>query len=162
NLRMTSLLYRAVHLVEVTVVSGQIYLKREAEGFPTDFAALLCMFSFNMCPKGQWGTEYTKRASELPRMINLEAQHFARHWIAAWNSHDLDAILSQYAPEVVLTSPVAAKLLDVSSGKVIGKQALGDYFARGLAAYPDLKFELVDVLSGISSVVLYYVNHKGT
>ena len=38
----------------------------------------------------------------------LDAKRFAREWIEAWNSHDLDAILSHYATDVVLTSPVAA------------------------------------------------------
>jgi hypothetical protein len=44
----------------------------------------------------------------------------------------------------------------------VGKDALRSYFKLGLAAYPNLAFELVDVMWGISSVVLYYVNQKGT
>jgi len=35
-----------------------------------------------------------------------EAWSFANHWISAWNSHDLDAILSHYDDSVELTSPV--------------------------------------------------------
>ena len=31
----------------------------------------------------------------------------------------------------------------------------------GLAGGPDLKFELVDVVPGVASVVLYYRNHRG-
>lgn len=91
-----------------------------------------------------------------------DARKFADHWIAAWNSHDLDAILSHYSDDVVLTSPVAAKLLGDPLGKVSGKRALRDYFTRGLGAYPELKFQLLDVLVGVSSLVLYYVNQKGT
>ena len=91
-----------------------------------------------------------------------QARQFADRWIQSWNSHDLDAIMSHYASEVVLTSPTAANLLNDPSGKVTGKEALRKYFERGLAAYPDLKFELLDVMRGISSVVLYYVNQKGT
>lgn len=91
-----------------------------------------------------------------------DGQLFAQKWIDAWNSRDLDAILSHYAPDVVLTSPAAAGLLGDPSGTVSGKEALRHYFARGLAAYPKLKFELLEVLQGISSVVLYYVNQKGT
>jgi hypothetical protein len=45
---------------------------------------------------------------------------------------------------------------------VKGKETLRAYFRRGLEVYPNLKFELVDVMWGISSVVLYYVNQKGT
>jgi hypothetical protein len=92
----------------------------------------------------------------------LEAAAFAREWIAAWNSHDLDAIMSHYGADVVLTSPVAAKILDDPSGVVRGEVALRNYFGRGLEAYPDLHFALLDVMYGLSSVVLCYTNQKGT
>ncbi len=95
-------------------------------------------------------------------LTDTQARQFADQWIAAWNSHDLDAILSHYADGVALTSPVAAKLLGDPSGVVSGKAALRAYFTKGLAAYPELKFQLLDVLAGISSVVLYYINQKGT
>jgi len=87
---------------------------------------------------------------------------FAREWIVAWNSHDLDAILSHYGTDVVLTSPAAARLLNDPSGTVRGKAVLRNYFSRGLEAYPNLHFELIDVLVGLSSVVLYFTNQKGT
>ena len=95
-------------------------------------------------------------------LSEIEARQFAQAWLQAWNSHDLDAIMSHYSPEVILTSPTAAKLLRDPSGTVAGKQALRSYFERGLEAYPNLTFELLDVLWGVSSVVLYYVNQKGT
>lgn len=88
-------------------------------------------------------------------------KEFSQEWVRSWNAHDLDAILSHYAEGVVLTSPVAARLLGDPSGNVRGKAALRAYFSKGLAAYPDLKFELVDVMSGLSSVVLYYTNQVG-
>ncbi len=95
-------------------------------------------------------------------LSETEARHFARGWVLAWNSHDLDAVMSHYLQEVVLTSPTAAKLLSDPSGIVTGKEAVRSYFERGLEAYPNLTFELLDVMWGVSSVVLYYVNQKGT
>jgi predicted ester cyclase len=95
-------------------------------------------------------------------LTGTEARQFADNWVLAWNSHDLDAILSHYASNVVLTSPVAARLLDEPSGKVVGLEALRSYFKRGLEAYPNLTFELIDVMWGLSSVVLYYTNQSGT
>lgn len=95
-------------------------------------------------------------------LTETEARQFARHWALAWNSHDLDAIMSHYDPEVVLTSPIAAKHFNDVSGTVAGKEALRSYFKRGLEAYPSLAFELLDVMWGLSSVVLCYVNQKGT
>lgn len=91
-----------------------------------------------------------------------EALEFARAWIAAWNSHDLEAILSHYHENVVLTSPVAAKLLNDPSGTVRGKAALRAYFKRGLEAFPNLHFDLHDVMFGLSSIVLCYRNQRAT
>jgi hypothetical protein len=90
-----------------------------------------------------------------------EAQQFARDWCEAWNSHDLDAIMSHYADTVVLTSPTAAKLMKDPSGTVHGKDALLTYFSVGLQAYPNLRFEVLDVTCGVSSVVVYYKNQNG-
>jgi hypothetical protein len=91
-----------------------------------------------------------------------DAKAFAHRWIAAWNSHDLDAIMSHYAEDVVLISPTAARLLEDPSGTVEGHTALRNYFKRGLEVYPNLYFELLDVMFGLSSVVVCYKNQKGT
>lgn len=99
--------------------------------------------------------------AEENMLTETSVRQFADDWVRAWNSHDLDAIMSHYAPQVVLTSPVAARLLN-ESGVVAGESALRCYFARGLEAYPNLAFELVDVMWGLSSVILYYKNQKGT
>ncbi|PYV69422.1 MAG: nuclear transport factor 2 family protein [Acidobacteria bacterium] len=84
------------------------------------------------------------------------------HWVAAWNSHNLDSIITHYDDAIELTSPVAAQLLGMSDGRVVGKANLRAYFQRGLEAYPDLHFRLEDVLWGINTVLLYYTNQKGT
>ena len=95
-------------------------------------------------------------------MTKDEAWELANHWVAAWNSHDLDAIMTHYEDAIELTSPVAARLLGTPDGKVIGKANLRAYFQRGLEAFPELTFRLEDVLWGLNSVVLYYTNQKGT
>src|SRR5215472_13570885 len=95
-------------------------------------------------------------------LSDTEAKQIANDWIAAWNSHDLDTILSHYDESVMLISPVAARLLNDPSGTVRGKAALRSYFRLGLEAYPNLRFELLDVMVGLSSVVLCYKNQKGT
>ena len=87
------------------------------------------------------------------------ARRFALEWVEAWNSHGLDRILDHYHDEVVLISPVALKLLNNGSGMVEGKTALRNYFQFGLKAYPDLRFELIDVLWGVETIVLFYSNN---
>jgi hypothetical protein len=95
-------------------------------------------------------------------LTESQVRQFAGDWLGAWNSHDLNAIMSHYAPEIVLTSPVAARLLNDPSGTVRGQRELREYFKRGLEVYPNLTFELLDVVWGLSSVVLYYKNQNGT
>ena len=91
-----------------------------------------------------------------------EAWSLANQWVAAWNAHDLDLIMTHYDDAIELISPVAAGLLGMAEGKVAGRANLRAYFQRGLEAYPELHFHLEDVLWGIHSVVLYYTNQKGT
>ena len=95
-------------------------------------------------------------------MTRDEAWNLANHWVAAWNDHDLDAIMEHYEDAVELTSPAAAQLLGIPDGRIVGKANLRAYFQRGLDAYPELRFRLEDVLCGVNSVVLYYTNQKGT
>jgi predicted ester cyclase len=95
-------------------------------------------------------------------MTREQAWSFANDWVAAWNAHDLGRILDHYEDTVELTSPIAAQLLVRPGGRVIGKADIGSYFTRGLEVYPDLRFELENVLCGLDSVVLYYINQKGT
>lgn len=84
------------------------------------------------------------------------AREFAADWIAAWNSHDLDRILAYYADDFEMTSPFILERTGTPSGRLKGKAAVGAYWRIGLAATPPLHFELIDVLPGVSSMVLYY------
>ena len=86
------------------------------------------------------------------------ARRFATDWCDAWNAHDLERILSHYEDEALLTSPVALKLLN-GDGTVRGKAALRAYFLRGLEAYPNLRFDLVDTLWGTETIVVFYINN---
>jgi ketosteroid isomerase-like protein len=95
-------------------------------------------------------------------MTKDAARELANDWMAAWNAHDLDLIMTHYEDAIELTSPAAAQLLGTPDGRVVGKPNLRAYFQRGLQAYPELRFQLEDVLWGINSVVLYYTNQKGS
>lgn len=84
---------------------------------------------------------------------------FAADWVAAWNCHDLDAILAHYADGVEFTSPFAARL--TGGGTVRGKDALRAYFAAALAKFPNLHFRLRYTLPGVNSLVLVYDSVEG-
>lgn len=86
------------------------------------------------------------------------ADLFAKHWIEAWNTHDIEAILSHYADDVVFLSPVALKREGI--GRIVGHAALRAYWTAGLAAQPQLRFTLDKVLGGFDSLTLIYQNHR--
>ncbi len=94
-------------------------------------------------------------------MIAIDFASFAEEWIAAWNAHDLERILAHYADDVELMSPFVVKLTGQSDGLVRGKAALRDYFARGLKAYPALRFDFVRLYAGVRSCVLEYRSVNG-
>ena len=93
----------------------------------------------------------------LPLQASV-AREFAQDWVDAWNSHDLERILTHYDDQVLLVSPVALKLLN-GDGTVRGKAALRQYFLRGLEAFPDLRSDLIETLWGTETIVVYYINN---
>lgn len=86
------------------------------------------------------------------------ALSFAETWVDAWNSHDLEKILSHYTEDFIIESPMAIKLYPQSGGTVIGKNEVRKYWSIGLEKSPDLRFELLDVLVGVHSLSLYLLN----
>lgn len=80
----------------------------------------------------------------------------AQDWIAAWNSHDLDAILAHYAQEIVFVSPASTRITGDPTGRVVGKAALRVYWGKALAGAPDLTFTLRKVFRGPDSLAIAY------
>jgi hypothetical protein len=89
------------------------------------------------------------------------AKSFASEWAAAWNAHDIERVLSHYSDGFEMSSPIIAQLLGESSGVLRGKEAIGAYWRKALQVVPDLKFELIAVLVGVRSLVIYYKGARG-
>jgi ketosteroid isomerase-like protein len=85
-----------------------------------------------------------------------DAQAFALEWVAAWNSHDLDRILSHYADDFQMTSPFITKMINEPTGTIKGKEKVRGYWAMALERIPDLRFDLIEVLSSVDSITIYY------
>jgi len=88
-------------------------------------------------------------------------QEFAAEWVNAWNTRDLERVLSHYEDDVVLTSPRVKYILGQDDGTIRGKAALRDYFKRALEKIPDLRFTLDRIFSGVNTVVLEYHSRDG-
>jgi hypothetical protein len=95
-------------------------------------------------------------------MIEKEfSERFAREWIDSWNSHDLERILSHYSDDFEMSSPIIIQIAGEPSGMLKGKKAVGDYWAKALKLIPDLQFELISTLVGVSSITIYYKGARG-
>ena len=89
------------------------------------------------------------------------ADRFAEEWIQAWNSHDLNLILSHYTDDFVMSSPGIAVVAGEPSGTLSGKPAIRAYWEKALALAPQLHFKLVSVLLGADSITLCYQAPRG-
>lgn len=89
------------------------------------------------------------------------AERFAKEWIEAWNAHDLDAILSHYADDVVFHSPRIAQVMGEPVAFVAGKPTLARYWGKALASAKDLHFTFDRLYIGSDSLTIAYRNHRG-
>jgi hypothetical protein len=98
---------------------------------------------------------------EADKMMDPDqTQAIANAWITAWNTHDVEAVLSLYRDDAEQTSPLVVQLLGRPDGTVRGKDELRAYFSEGLRRSPELHFELIDVFAGVSSITVTYRNHR--
>lgn len=89
------------------------------------------------------------------------ARAFAASWYAAWNAHDIDAIMAHYAPSIEHSSPFIKRYNGTDDTSLRGISAVRDYFARALARNPTLRFDPKHLTIGLESVVLVYTRMTG-
>jgi hypothetical protein len=60
-----------------------------------------------------------------------------------------------------MLSPVIIQVVSEPSGTLRGKAAVGAYWTKAMELIPDLHFELISVLVGVTSITLYYKGARG-
>ncbi len=85
----------------------------------------------------------------------------ARDWIAAWNSHDLERVLSLYTDDFEMTSDKIPALGFDASGTLRGKANVRAYWSKALSMIASLRFELIDTYVSPDSIVVFYQNERG-
>jgi len=91
----------------------------------------------------------------------IDPKSFAERWLAAWNAHDLDAVLTLFHDDVVFTSPLATKVVPESDGVLRGKPALRAYWSAALAQLPDLHFMLTRFFAGVDTLLIGFSMNGG-
>lgn len=77
-------------------------------------------------------------------MTHEEAEAYAARWAEAWNSRDADAVLEDFAENVVFVSPTALAVVGTST--VRGKDALRAYWSKALGQISAIQFAVDRVL----------------
>jgi ketosteroid isomerase-like protein len=90
---------------------------------------------------------------------NLAA--LGRIWVEAWNTGDLERVLTLYDDEAVMTSDRIPAMGFDASGTVHGKDALRAYWGKALGLIPNLHFSAIDLFVSPDSVVVFYENERG-
>ncbi len=89
------------------------------------------------------------------------AKEFARDWIDAWNSHDIERVIGHYAEEIEFKSPIIFERCPDAGGVIRSREKLREYFLIGLTKNPALHFELLEVLPSVDAVIVHYKNARG-
>lgn len=89
------------------------------------------------------------------------AQQFAEEWVATWNRHDLEAILSHYNDDFEMSSPFIVERMNEPSGTLKGKNQVRPYWQIALSRTPPLRFTLLQVLSGVDSIIIHFRRESG-
>lgn len=88
--------------------------------------------------------------------MKIDANRFVRQWIEAWNSHDLEKILSHYTADFEITTPMIKSVMGMEVNSLKGREAVRKYWAAALQKMPELYFELKEVTVGVDSIAVYY------
>lgn len=93
--------------------------------------------------------------------MKINDARIAERYYAAWNAHDLDAILALYSDDIEFSSPYIAALGFTPDGVLYGKEMLRFYFEKALERAPQLTFSPESLFVGARGHTLIYRNHRG-
>jgi hypothetical protein len=94
-------------------------------------------------------------------MKHLSKAAMITDWIEAWNTHDLERIMSHYADEIEFTVQTAITRWGKADGKLKGKEELGLHFSKGLALAPDIHFTVEEILWAPNGYAVLYRRENG-
>jgi ketosteroid isomerase-like protein len=83
----------------------------------------------------------------------------AHRWFAAFNTHDLDALLSLYTDDAEHYSPKLKIRRPETNGLVRGKDALREWWREAFERLPTLRYEVLKLTADDERVFMEYIRH---
>ena len=90
-------------------------------------------------------------------MTSEKLQSIAFKWFDAFNSHNLEQLLSLYDDEAKHYSPKLKIRKPETSGLVIGKQAMREWWQDAFDRLPSLKYKVTSLTVNTDRVFMEYV-----
>jgi ketosteroid isomerase-like protein len=88
-----------------------------------------------------------------------ENLRIARAWLAAFNAHDVAALVALYATDGVHTSPKLRARQPETGGRIAGREALARWWSDAIARLPGLRYEPATLTADAARVWLEYTRH---
>src|SRR4051812_49188104 len=92
----------------------------------------------------------------------MDATAFSAAWVGDWNAHDLDAVMTHYAEDVVFRSPKVLRYTGGVTDCLRGKDDLRAYFAAGMAFRTALRFTEPRPCWDATGIALIYAGEDGS
>lgn len=83
----------------------------------------------------------------------------AERWFAAFNAHDLEALLALYTDDAEHFSPKLAMRRPETRGLVRGKEALRSWWQDAFERLPTLQYEVRTLTANDERVFMEYIRH---
>lgn len=83
----------------------------------------------------------------------------ARAWFAAFNAHDLEALLALYADDAQHYSPKLKVRRPGTDGLIRGKAALRDWWRDAFERLPTMRYEVMEFTADEDQVFMEYIRH---
>jgi ketosteroid isomerase-like protein len=82
-------------------------------------------------------------------------------WKATWEGRDVDAIVAMYHPDATHERALVAQVYPKAGGTALrGAEQIRAYFAKGLARFSELRFDLVSVTESGARAAIEYRRHS--
>lgn len=91
----------------------------------------------------------------------MDHRSHADAWLAAWNAHDLDAIMACYADDVDFAASTVVQRWARDDGRLRGQAELRRHFGLGLELAPELAFTEESLLDSPGGYALLYRRENG-
>lgn len=91
--------------------------------------------------------------------MSVANKQIALRWFAAFNAHDLEALLALYADDARHFSPKLKVRQPETKGLITGKNALCTWWGDAFDRLPTLQYEMVKLTADDEQVFMEYVRH---